>query len=420
MNDQDVLQFVIVGHVDHGKSTLIGRLFYDTQSLPEEKLAEITKASAQLGRPVEFGFVMDHLREERDQGITIDTSQAFFKSDKRKYVIIDAPGHVEFVKNMITGASQAEAAVLIVDATEGVQQQTRRHAYILSLLGIQQVVAVINKMDLVSYSKDTYESIKQDLWGILASLHLSPKFFIPISASQGDCVATKSTAMTWYTGPTVLESLDTLSKKISADEHPFMMPVQDVYKSGSKRIYVGRVAAGTVTAGMAVKCIPEGQATTVKSIEKFLEEPTRATAGESIGITTGDAIFAERGHIICTDGHEPHLTTTFQANVFWMSKQPFEIGERLTLRCSTQEVAATIEKIVRRIDSATLETIQTDAKKLKNLEVGEVVIVAEKPVSVTVFTDVEELGRFVLVRDNDVCAGGIVTEQIVDKGDVIV
>ncbi len=418
MNDTDVLHFVIVGHVDHGKSTLIGRLFYDTDCLPEEKLAEIKQASEELGRPIEFGFVMDHLREERDQGITIDTSQAFFKTKKRKYVIIDAPGHVEFIKNMITGASQAEAALLIVDAEEGVQQQTKRHAYILSLLGLQQVAVVINKMDLVSYNQNRYEQVKKELGEFLGELGIKPQYYIPISASLGDQVAKQGDAMTWYEGPTVLECLDLLEKKQLPQHQPLVMPVQDVYKNGSKRVYVGRIAAGVMTEGMDVKLMPQEQETSIKSIEKFLEDPKQAVAGESIGITTTDAIFAERGHMICIDGSEPSLTTQIKANVFWMARKPYTKGDRILLQCATQEVYASLNPIARRIDSATLETIGTDATKLKNLEVGEVIITTEKPVCVTAFNDVEELGRFVLVRDNDVCAGGIIIVPNIDEGGV--
>ncbi|MDX9701622.1 MAG: GTP-binding protein [Candidatus Auribacterota bacterium] len=414
MNDSDVLSFVIVGHVDHGKSTLIGRLFYDTGCLPEEKLVEIEQASKQLGRPVEFGFVMDHLREERDQGITIDTSQAFLKTSKRKYVIIDAPGHVEFMKNMVTGASQAQAALLIVDAQEGVRPQTKRHAHILSLLGVGQVVVLINKMDLVSYDKSVYERLKQELGDFLATLNINPSQYIPISASYGDQVARRSASMPWYSGLTVLECLDTLTKKESLEGCPLLMPIQDVYKINSKRIYAGRVAAGTIYAGMEIKVMPQEQLASVKSIEKFLESPIQAVAGESIGITTTEAIFAERGHVICTDGHEPSYTTRIKANVFWMSKQPYVKGGRLILKCSTQEVFATIQTICRRIDSATLEIIAEDADKLKNLDVAEVIITVEKPVCIAPFNDVEEMGRFVLIRDNDVCAGGIVIEPLPD------
>ncbi|GAI20377.1 unnamed protein product, partial [marine sediment metagenome] len=196
----DVLSFVIVGHVDHGKSTLIGRLLYDTDSLPSDKIEEIKKVSAGQGKRTEFAYLLDHLEEERKQGITIDTTQVFFKTGKRHYVIIDAPGHVEFVKNMITGASQAEAAVLIVDVTEGVKEQTRRHSYMLSLLGLHQAVVVLNKMDLVDFSEERFNTIKKDVQKWLKSINIEPILDIPISAIKGDNIAKKSENMNWYTG----------------------------------------------------------------------------------------------------------------------------------------------------------------------------------------------------------------------------
>ena len=214
----DVLSFVIVGHVDHGKSTLIGRLLFDTDSLPPDKIEEIKKASAGQGRRTEFAYLLDHLEEERKQGITIDTTQVFFKSPKRRYVIIDAPGHVEFVKNMITGASQAEAAVLIVDVAEGVKEQTRRHSYMLSLLGLKQVVVVMNKMDLVDFSQETFDSVKNDVTQWLKSIDIEPKLYIPISAIDGENVIAKSEKMDWYTGPTLLESLDTLQNQLLPED----------------------------------------------------------------------------------------------------------------------------------------------------------------------------------------------------------
>ncbi len=405
----DVLNFVIVGHVDHGKSTLIGRLLYDTDSLPADKIEEIKKASDSLGRDTEFAYLLDHLEEERKQGITIDTTQVFFKTDKRRYVIIDAPGHVEFVKNMITGASQAEAAVLIVDVEEGVKEQTRRHSYMLSLLGLHQVIVVLNKMDLVDYSQDRFNSVTKEVADWLASINVTSDVYIPISAIKGENITKKSDKMPWYAGPTFLDSLDTLQNKVAPEDKSLLFPIQDVYKVGDKRINVGRVEAGTITTGANVKILPTGQITKVKSIEKFLEDTQEAVASECIGITTEDSVFLDRGNIICTPGSEPHLTDRVKANIFWMSKRPFTKDQKLTLRCATQETTCKIESIARKIDSSTLELIGEDANDICNLEVAEVTIKTKKPVAIKDFNDVQEMGRFVLVRDEDTCAGGIIT-----------
>ncbi len=407
MSDEK-LKFVIVGHVDHGKSTLIGRLLYDTNSLPEGKLEEIKQLCESLGKDIEFGYVMDHLEEERDQGITIDTAQTFFNTEKRDYVIIDAPGHVEFVKNMISGASQAEAAVLIVDAGEGVKEQTKRHAYILGMLGLSQVIAVVNKMDLVDYRREKFESVKKDLLEFLSNINIKPSYVIPISAKKGDFIANKTGNMGWYNGPTLLEALDNFRTKESANEKPLRYVVQDVY-SFDKRIIVGRVESGIIRKGDRIKVLPSGEETRVKSIEEYLKDVTQAEAGKSIGITTEDKLFIDRGNVIVHDGELPAVTNRIKANVFWMDRIPFKKGESLRFRCATQEVNCEIEKINRVINSSTLELIAEDAAEIKNREVASIVIRTDKPVVVENFNKMEELGRFVLGRE-DTCAGGIITE----------
>ena len=409
MDNKDVLKFVIVGHVDHGKSTLIGRLFYDTDSLPEDKIQEVKQASEELGRDMEFGFLMDHLKEERDQGITIDTTQAFFTTSKRKYVIIDAPGHVEFVKNMITGASQAEAAMLIIDAEEGVREQTKRHAYILSLLGLEQVIVLINKMDLINFDEKKFIDLKIEIEQFLSSINIHPISYIPISAAKGDNVAEQSKTMTWYTGPTVLDNLDTLKNKQVSEKKPLLMPVQDAYKIDSKRIYVGKIETGTISSNQTIKILPEGQTTQVKSLEKFKETPEKCFAGESIGLTTNNPVFIERGNIICEPEKEPAITTVFEANLFWMSKNKLDINEKITIKCATQECLCKIDSIISRMNSSSLEIIEKNSKILENLEVGQVVIKTDSPICIKPFSDVEELGRFVLVKNDNVCAGGIIT-----------
>ncbi|MHC4148764.1 MAG: sulfate adenylyltransferase subunit 1 [Planctomycetota bacterium] len=405
----DVLSFVIVGHVDHGKSTLIGRLLYDTDSLPPDKIEEIKKASVEQGKQTEFAYLLDHLEEERKQGVTIDTTQVFFKTDKRRYVIIDAPGHVEFVKNMITGASQAEAAVLIIDVAEGVKEQTRRHSYMLSLLGLHQAVVVLNKMDLVDFSEDRFTAVKQDVHNWLKSINIEPTLHIPISAILGENIASKSEKMPWYTGPTFLESLDTLQNKQPPEDKSLLFPVQDVYKIEDKRINVGRVEAGRMKTGVEIKILPDGQTTRVNSIEKFLEETDTAVASESIGMTTADSVFLDRGNIVCLPETVPAVTDEIPANIFWMSKRNFTAGEKLTIRCATQETSCKIQSINKRINSSTLEVIAENADIIQNLDVAEVVIKTKKPVAIKDFNDVQELGRFVLVRDENICAGGIIT-----------
>ena len=409
--ERETLNFVIVGHVDHGKSTLIGRLLFDTKSLPPEKMEEVERISKELGRDVEFAFIMDHLQEERDQGITIDTAQTFFKTDLRDYVIIDAPGHKEFIKNMITGASLAEAALLIVDADEGVREQTRRHAYLLSMLGLRQVAVLVNKMDLVGYAQERFDEVVAELKTFLAQIDIVPTHIVPISAKDGDNVARRSEKMSWYDGPILLEVLDSFSINVKPDHKAMRLPVQLVYKAEDKRMYLGRVESGTLKAGQDVTFLPSDTTTKIKSIEVFQSEPlAEAEAGRSVGVTLVDQIFAERGEVACAPDALPRVADTIKGNVFWMSKVRMQVGEDLKIKCATQEIPAKVTEISRRIDSSTLETIDKNATELKNNEIAELTIKAKRPVVTETFYDVPELGRFVLVRGHDIVAGGIITE----------
>ncbi|MCC6156667.1 MAG: GTP-binding protein, partial [Deltaproteobacteria bacterium] len=230
MDAHNALAIVIVGHVDHGKSTLIGRLFFDTGSLPRQRYDEIVETCRRQGREFEFAYLMDALEEEREQNITIETAQSFFKTEQRPYVIIDAPGHKEFLKNMITGSSAADAAVLLVDAAEGVREQTRRHAYVLSLLGIRQILVVINKLDLVDWSQRVFNEVSADITRFLHGLGLAASFIVPISARDGDNVVNRSERSPWFTGPTIVEALDEFAPAAGNEELPLRFPIQDIYK----------------------------------------------------------------------------------------------------------------------------------------------------------------------------------------------
>ena len=405
------LPFVIVGHVDHGKSTLIGRLLYDTKSLSPDKMAEVQAMSAELGRDVELAFVLDSLEEERSQNITIETTQVFFKSDGREYVIIDAPGHVEFIKNMITGASQAQAAVVIVAAEEGIEEQTRRHSYVLSLLDIRQIAVVINKMDKVGYAEARFQELQDGMKKFLASIGRQADAIIAISAREGDNVARRSDKMPWYQGPTLLEQLARFRIEEQDGDASLRFPVQDVYKIGDKRILAGRVERGTVHVGQDLVFMPGGSRAKVKSIEVFLKDGVQeASEGQSIGLTLDKPLFVERGQVAFPAGDERPPVAQVQARIFWMRPEPLKMGEPLVLRCATQSVEVKAVRIDRRIHSSTLEVLQENASTLGENEVGEVVITTRTPVVVEPLTLGGELGRFVLTRHDDVVAGGIVTQ----------
>jgi bifunctional enzyme CysN/CysC/sulfate adenylyltransferase subunit 1 len=417
MNQNETLKIVIVGHVDHGKSTLIGRLFYDTGSIPEIRYQEIAATCKAQGREFEFAYLMDALEEERDQNITIDTASTFFKTEKRPYVIIDAPGHKQFLKNMITGASSADAAILLVDGAEGVREQTKRHAYVLSLLGIRQVVVTVNKLDMVGYDRKVFGQVENDIRAFLHSVGIVPSHVIPISAREGENMAKRHGHTPWYTGPTVLEALDTF-ENIHADRTlPLRFPVQDVYKWDDKRIYVGRVESGEIRKGDEVIFLPSGKITKVKSVEKWQKPDLfSAGAGESIGITTEDELFVERGEVIARRDNAPVKTREIKASIFWLADQPFEAGKSYTLKLATSEVSATAVAIEERLDSSSLEVTERHAKELLSTEVGNVVFALKNDIAADLYSENIALGRFVIEDGALISGGGIIRSLSSDVG----
>ena len=409
---ENKIKIVFTGHVDHGKSTLIGRLLYNAQSIPEDKIKDLERITPE-GRKLDFSFLMDHFEEERRQGITIDTAQIFFRTSKRDYVIIDAPGHVEFVVNMITGAAQADAAVLIVDAAEGIREQTKRHAYILSMLGIKQIIVAVNKIDLVEYSEAGYKAIAADMTAFLSGLGIHNVNSVPISSTDGDNITGHSEKTRWFRGKTFIELLDGITGAADELSRYTVFPVQDVYNINiqgiSKRIAVGRIEAGKLTRGQAICVLPSQEQAHIKSIEKHNEVRTKADSGECIGITTDKPLFMERGSIVCSTDYVLNVTSQFKATLFWMNAMPVNTGDKLVLRCSTQEVGCSISEIYQKINSSTLEKIEGDLLKLSKLEAGEVEILTKKPVVISSISNVPALGRFVLLRDNTIAACGVIT-----------
>jgi sulfate adenylyltransferase large subunit len=408
--DNDLLKLVIVGHVDHGKSTLIGRLLFDTHSISDDKIAEIKQICSALGKEFEFGYILDNLEEERDQGITIDTTQIFFGSKNRRYVIIDAPGHVEFIKNMITGASQAETAAIIIDAEEGVKEQTKRHAFILSMLGMKNVIVLVNKMDRVGYNQGRFDEIKDTFIDFLKEIRLNAVDIIPISARKGDNVVKRSENLSWYSGHTFLETLESLCCKENEKDLPVRFVVQDIYNF-SKRIIAGKVVRGVLQQNELVTILPSDESTQIQSLEEYLKSPKMAETGKCIGITTADKVFCDRGYIFSDPNDKPVVTHQFRANIFWMDKVPCKKGQTVIFRCSTQESYCTISAFHTVINSSSLEQIGSDTNEINNREFAQVTIHTDNPVIIEEYFKTAELGRFVLVT-KDVSAGGIITEVL--------
>ncbi|MES1990952.1 MAG: adenylyl-sulfate kinase [Pseudomonadota bacterium] len=420
---RDLMRIVIVGHVDHGKSTLVGRLFHDTGSLPDGKYEAIKAQSEKRGVPFEWAFLMDALQAERDQGITIDTSQIWFKTDARDYTIIDAPGHKEFLKNMITGAAQSDAALLIIDAYEGVKEQSKRHGYLLHLMGIKQVAVAVNKMDLAGYSQKTFDDIEREYRAYLTSIGVTPTFVIPVSAREGDNIVTPSTAMNWYKGPTVVKALDSFASGKPETEAPLRLPVQDVYKFDARRIIAGRIETGRIAVGDELIFSPSNKSARVKSIEYWstipgAKAPTASEAGYSVGITLDEQIFVERGEIASHVATAPVETDVFRAKIFWLGHEPMTLGKAYKLKLGTLEAQVTVQSIERIIDTSDLSN--TASLQVERNQVAEVVLRSRRMLALDSFIDLPSTGRFVLVEKFDIAGGGIISmEGYSDQRDAI-
>lgn len=413
------VSFVIVGHVDHGKSTLIGRLFYDTGSLPDGKYEQLVAVAERRGVAFEFANLMDALQAERNQNITIDTAQIWFRWQGRRYVIIDAPGHKEFVKNMVTGAARADAAMVIIDAQEGVREQSRRHGFLLTLLGIDQVIVVVNKMDLVGFSQAAFQAVADQYVAFLASLGVTPLAVLPASARGGDNIAQKSAAMPWYGGRTVLEALSSLRAAASLAEKPLRFPVQDVYRFDHRRILAGRIESGTLKVGDSLLFLPGGKQSAVKSIERWAAPSGEtASAGESIGITLSEQLFVDRGDVACALEHTPYSQNQFEARVFWLGKRPLVTGRHYILRIATQEAEVEVASITRVIDAATLVERPIDAG-VGGYDVADLVLRTRYPVVYDLYRRVPTLGRFVIIDDLDVAGGGVITRAAREQASLV-
>ncbi|MFD1125086.1 sulfate adenylyltransferase subunit 1 [Lentilactobacillus raoultii] len=411
---EPALHIVMVGHVDHGKSTVIGRLLYDTKALPEGTIDKVKRIAKETGKPFEYAYLLDAFEEEQKQGITIDTTQLQFKTAKREYVIIDAPGHQEFLKNMISGASNAEVAFLIVDAARGVEEQTKRHAYILRLLGIKKIYVLINKMDLVDYQQAKFEAVKQQVADFLATLHLKPAGYLPISAYYGENLLKTSKKLAWYHGKSFIETLDQIETADQPIDKPLRLPIQDVFKFDDRRIIAGRIEAGTLKVGDQITIYPSGRQTEVTAFANWAPKDAKAqaSAGQSVGIMLKEEFFNQRGEVITrTDeqANAPIVTNVLQTNLFWMGQAPLVTGKVYKLKIATQQVNVKVLKILKVTDAATLAARKDAEVKLN--DVAEVVFQAEQPLVYDFFDQQHVTGRFVVVDGYDVAGGGTITEK---------
>src|SRR5262245_9565523 len=414
------MNIVIVGHVDHGKSTVIGRLLADTHSLPEGKLEQV-RANCELNsKPFEYAFLLDALKDEQAQGITIDAARVFFKTRKREYLILDAPGHIEFLKNMITGAARAEAALLVIDAAEGVQENSRRHGYMVSLLGIRQLAVVVNKMDLVNWDRAVYDRIVKEYSAFLDQVGIRPSAFIPVSGRGGDNIADRSANLPWYDGPTVLDALDAFHTEPQPVERSFRMPVQDVYKftkqGDDRRIVAGTIDSGAIAVGDTVVFYPSGKKSRVKTIEAFNRPTqTRAVAGSQVGFTLQEQIYITRGELAALEQEpRPQVTTRLRVSLFWLGKDPMVKRKEYLLKLGSTRVTMRVEEILRVMDASTLGATEQGAAVQRH-DVAECVLKLDRAIACDLAEDVAATSRFVIVDDFEIRGGGIVREALSDR-----
>lgn len=413
----DNMNIVIVGHVDHGKSTIIGRLLADTNSLPQGKLEQVKETCRRNSKPFEYAFLLDALKDEQAQGITIDAARVFFKTTKRKYIIIDAPGHIEFLKNMVTGAARAEAALLVIDANEGVMENSKRHGYLLSMLGIKQVVVLVNKMDLINYEQNRYEAIVEEYQKFLSAIGVEADSFIPISGFEGDNVAEISTKMPWYNGKTVLEKLDLLDNTKEAHNQVFRMPVQSIYKftagGDDRRIVAGTIDSGKIKVGDEVIFYPSRKQSRVNSIERFnAPRGEEDSAGSATGFTLAEQIYITRGELACVAGEtQPEVSNRIKTKLFWLGREDLNTNRTYHLKVGTQKVKAQLEEVVTVLDASSLSS--TNRQFVQRHEVAEVIFSLDKEIAFDKAENLTETSRFVIVDNYEIAGGGIIVDSLI-------
>ncbi|MEM3204811.1 MAG: translation elongation factor EF-1 subunit alpha [Candidatus Micrarchaeaceae archaeon] len=417
MAEKPHLNLIFIGHIDHGKSTTVGRLLYDTKAITEQDMKKLKEEVTKYNRPTfEFAFVMDQLKEERERGITIDIAHREFQTPKYYFTIIDAPGHRDFVKNMITGASQADAAVLVISCPDGVQAQTREHAFLAKVLGINQLIVGINKMDKVNYERSKYEDVKQSIANLLKTVgyDISTIQFVPYSAMEGENVSQKSAKMSWYTGPTLLEALDTLKVPEKPINKPLRLPIQDVYSiQGFGTVPVGRVETGVMKPGDQIIIMPGGFKTDVKSIEMHHQQLQKAEPGDNIGFNIKgiDKKDIKRGYVVGTPDNPPSVVDEFTAQIVVIN-HPTAIaaGYSPVFHIHTAQVAATITEILEKKDPKTGQTLQKNPEFIKTGDVAIIKVKPSKAVVVEKYSDFPQLGRFAIRDMGQTVAAGVVLD----------
>jgi sulfate adenylyltransferase large subunit len=411
---KELVRFSTAGSVDDGKSTLIGRLLYDSQNVYEDHVRAVTKAATgNVASAIDFAQLTDGLRAEREQGITIDVAYRYFSTTHRKFIIADTPGHEQYTRNMATGASTADVAIILVDARKGILTQSRRHAYIASLLGTPHIVAAVNKMDLVDYSAETFAALERDLQQLASKLGIEGLLSIPISALHGDNVVDRGTRMPWYEGPTLLEYLETVPTGRDLAGAPFRLPIQRVIRPDQHyRGFAGQIAAGSVWPGDRVVALPSGRTSRVKSITTFDGDLDRAVAPMSVALTLEDELDISRGEMLAAAHQAPSVASNFLAALVWMNAEPLDLGKTYLLKHTSQTVKAAIRAIQHRVNIQTLEPEQAATLELNSI--GVVEVETTRPLFLDTYVAQRTTGSFILIdpTSHATVAAGMVREVL--------
>ena len=417
--EQQQLRVVAVGHVDHGKSTLIGRLLHDSGNLPDGKVEELRGISGRRGVDFEWSFVLDAMQSERDLAVTIDTTRLWMRTPERDVVLIDAPGHKEFLRNMVTGASDADAALLLVDAHDGVSEQTRRHALLLELIGVDRVVVAINKMDRVGYAQARYDAIRSELVSLLGRIGITATAFVPVSARNGENIVDGATTMPWYAGPTIFASLLALPSRAARARTGLRVAVQGVIRRGLQRTLVGRIESGELAAGDEIVVAPAMHRARILSLDLWPpQERTSAHAGESVGFTLDGPLYVDRGDLVCDIAHPPTLATSFRARLLWLGARALAVGDTYRMRFGTRTAVVRVAAFERVVD---IEALATESHRVAQTnDVAEIVLESNEPLPLDTVADQPGLARFILLDGIDIVAGGTILATIARAGENVV
>jgi sulfate adenylyltransferase subunit 1 len=400
--ERGVLRFITAGSVDDGKSTLIGRLLHDTRAIFEDQLAAVQRASWKRGQDeMDLSLLTDGLEAEREQGITIDVAYRYFSTPRRKFIIADTPGHEQYTRNMVTGASTADAAVILVDARKGVLPQTRRHTYIAHLLGVNHIVVAVNKMDLVGYDRVVFEGIRKDFLAFAATLGIPELRFIPLSALRGDLVVDRGTGMDWYQGPTLLATLEEIEVGRETERGAVRMPVQMVVRPGAGtdfRGYAGRLETGALAPGDELIVLPSGRRSTVKEIV-FQGRPTeQAVAGDAVTVVLADDVDVSRGDMLSDPADAPKAMKALKARLCWFAETPLDRSARFVLKHTTKTVKAKLSSLEDRLDINTLERQPSPAGLAMN-DIAHVSIALAQPIFADAYDTNRATGAFILIDE---------------------